>query len=373
MKTFSDIDRLLGAQPPRVGVALSRIDIGKGREGLYVDQLPELLSSLAQRTRVESIRASTAIEGYEVAPDRADRLVHQVGARVRNRNEREFAGYRDAIDELMRVDQPERISRPFVLHLHRRLFTHTSGRGGGFKTDDNQIVLYDERGTREVIFTAPPWEQTEFLVGELVARYNAACDEQAAHPLVLLGAFVLDFLAVHPVADGNGRLARLLTTHELLRRGYGVARYVSVEQRIYETKHAYYEALRQSQVGWHDAEHDVWPWIEYLCSVLADSYDAFEARIAAARSTAGMSKQQIVRHHVAGLAVGREFKLRDLRARLPGISDPTFRIVLTELKREGEVRVHGTGKGAVWERVAPIVTTGRPIQHRTAMTTKPII
>jgi len=50
---------------------------------------------------------------------------------------------------------------------------------------------------------------------------------------VLLGAFVLDFLAIHPVADGNGRLARLLTTHELLRNGYGVARYVSVEQRIY--------------------------------------------------------------------------------------------------------------------------------------------
>lgn len=109
---------------------------------------------------------------------------------------------------------------------------------------------------------------------------------------MLLGAFVLDFLAIHPVADGNGRLARLLTTHELLRNGYGVARYVSVEQRIYESKNSYYETLRQSQLGWHDAGHDIWPWIEFLVSVLAQSYDAFEAKIAAARSTDGMSKQQ---------------------------------------------------------------------------------
>lgn len=349
MKTFSDLDRLLRSQPPRVGVLLSRIDVGKGREGLYRDQLPELLGALAQQTRVESIRASTAIEGYEVTAERAQKLVAQPGARVRNRNEREFAGYRDAIEGLM-GDGPERLSLPFILHLHRRLYAHTGGHGGQLKRHDNEIVLYDDAGRRQVIFRPPPWQQTEFLLRELVARYNAACEEEAAHPLVLLGAFVLDFLAIHPLADGNGRLARLLTTHELLRAGYGVARYVSVEQRIYESKRSYYEALRQSQADWHEAGHDVWPWIGYLCVVLAESYDAFEARVAAARSTAGLSKQQIVRGHVLAFAAGREFKLRDLRAALPGISDPTFRLVLVALKREGAVRVDGTGQRAVWAR-----------------------
>jgi Fic family protein len=355
LHTFTDIDRSLGSQPARIGVLLSRVDVGKGREGLYLDQLPELLTSLAQRTRVESIRASTAIEGYEVPPERAARLVAQPEARIRNRNEREFAGYRDAVADLMRAERPERLSQPFLLHLHRVLYAHSGGRGGHYKEADNRIVSYDESGRREIIFRPPPWQQTEFLMGELVARYNAACDDGAAHPVVLLGAFALDFLAIHPVADGNGRLARLLTMHELLRTGYGVARYVSVEQRIYETKASYYEALRQSQAGWHAAEHDVWPWLEYLCGVLADAYDAFEARVAAARSTAGMSKQQIARRHVLALAAGREFKLRDLRSALPGISDPTFRIVLRELKREGAVLVEGTGQGAIWTRV-----TARP-------------
>jgi Fic family protein len=168
--------------------------------------------------------------------------------------------------------------------------------------------------------------------------------------VVLLGAFVLDFLAIHPVADGNGRLARLLTTNELLRAGYGVVRYVSVEQRIYETKNAYYAALRASQKRWHDERHDAWPWIEYLCGVIAASYDVFEDRVAAARSAAGLSKQQIVRRHVLALAPARAFKLRDLRAALPGISDPTFRLALTALKREGAVQVEGHRQGAVWSR-----------------------
>lgn len=340
---------MLGAQPPRVGVLLGRIDVGKGREGLYLDQLPELLSSLAHQTRVESIRASTAIEGYEVEATRADKLVSQPDARVRNRNEQEFAGYRDAIDSLI-GERPERLSVPFILRLHRSLYHHSGGSGGQLKRDDNAIVVYGDDGRREVVFAPPPAEQTEFLLGELVARYNAACDQQAAHPIVLLGAFVLDFLAIHPVADGNGRLARLLTTNELLRAGYGVARYVSVEQRIYETKSSYYATLRESQRGWYDGQHDVWPWIEYLCGVLAESYDAFEDRVAAARSTAGLSKQEIVRHHVLGLAAGRGFKLRDLRAALPGISDQTFRLTLTALRRQGAVRVEGHGQGAVWSR-----------------------
>lgn len=358
MKTFYDLDRMIGSQPPRVGVLLSRVDVGKGREGLYLDQLPELLNSLADQTRVESIRASTAIEGYEVDADRAQKLVHQLGARVRNRNEREFAGYRDAIDELMRAEQRERMSVPFVLHVHRQLYTHTGGGGGQFKRDDNLIASRDKSGRRVEIFAPPSHTEAEGLTVELVARYNEACNRTAAHPLVLLGAFVLDLLAIHPVADGNGRLARLLTTHELLRCGYGVAQYVSVEQRIWETKNAYYEALRQSQVGWHETEHDVWPWIEYLVGTFAQSYDSFEAKIAAVRSTSGMTKQEITLRHVRSLPVGRTFRVRDLRAALPGISDPTFRIALNELKASGEVQVEGAGPGAVWTRSSPSGAAG---------------
>lgn len=354
MKSFVELEAVLSSQPARLGVLLSRIDVGKGRERLHQDQLPELLRALADQTRVESIRASTAIEGYDVAGDRARKIAppEGAGARVRNRNEREFAGYRDAIDELMRSDPPERISVPLILQLHRLLYSFTDGRGGHLKSDANLIASRDEQGRRTIIFTPPPPEEVEFLLTELIDRYNSACTGRFAHPLVLLSIFVLDFLAIHPVADGNGRIARLLTTNELLRNDYGVARYVSVEQRIFETKNSYYESLRQSQVGWHDGKHDVWPWTEYLCTVLAFAYDAFEAKVASANSTAGMSKQQIVRRHILELPAGREFRVRELRAALPGISPGTLRLVLTQLREESEIAVTGAGPGAVWTRTS---------------------
>jgi Fic family protein len=348
MKSFVDIDATLAAQPARLGVLLQRVDVGRGREELFTDQLPELLSALAEQTRVASIRASNAIEGINVDAERAERLAG--GAKFRNRSEREFAGYRDAIDGLMRAT-PEPVSVPLLLHLHRQIFLHADGHGGEFKHDDNAIVSYSS-GRRELIFQPVSKDDAPFMTSELVDRYLEAQQRQLAHPLVLLGMFVLDLLAIHPVADGNGRLARLATTHELLQLDYGVTRFVSIEQQIFETKNAYYASLAESQRGWHEARHDVWPWIEYLVGTLAEGYERFEARVASARGDAGASKQERVCTYVRQHAAQR-FTIGDIRKAVPGISDPTIRIALNELRAAGEITPEGFGRAAGWRRQAP--------------------
>jgi Fic family protein len=310
--------------------------------------LPELLAQLSEDARVASITASNAIEGVIVEGDRAEQIV-EGSRRFRNRNEREFAGYRDAIDELVRQESAERLDVPFVLHLHRLLFAHSGGRGGHLKSDQNLIVSY-ENGFRETVFEPTPPGETEFQLTELLARYEAAKRGQIAHPLVLTGAFLVDFLAIHPVADGNGRLARLLTTYELLGQDYRVARYISVEQRIYESKHSYYQALYESQRGWHQAEHTIWPWITYFSAILASAYEDFEQRVTAARSQSG-SKRERVREHILEHAPG-EFRRRDVERALPGISDATVRLVLAELREEGKIEAQGAGRGARWRRLS---------------------
>lgn len=347
MQSFIDIDRTFAGQPRELGPVLARIDLGKGREHLFADQVPALLETLAEDARVASITASNAIEGVVVEDRRAERIA-EGSRRFRNRNEREFAGYSDATDELMAMHEREPLTMPFVLHLHRLLFAHSGGRGGHLKSDQNLIVSYRD-GKREVIFEPTAPEKTEFQLGELLIRYEEAQRADVAHPLVLIGALVLDFLAIHPVADGNGRLARLLTTHQLLARGYGVARYVSVEQRIYDSKEAYYAALYESQRGWHEGEHDIWPWIGYLAGTVASAYENFERRVAGAGSSAG-SKQEQVREHILAHAA-HTFRRRDIERALPGISDATIRLVLAELREEGRVAAEGTGPGARWRRL----------------------
>jgi len=351
MRSFIDLDLTFARQPVRLGVRLARIDVGRGREGMYRDQLPQLLHALADATRVESITASSAIEGVVVDAGRVQGLVAQDAEprRFRNRNEREFAGYRDAIDEISRSPGLEALSVPYVLHLHRLLFGYTDGGGGRLKTEQNLIVSY-EHGHREVLFTPPSPKETEFLLPDLFDRYGQAVADQKAHPILLVGALILDFLAIHPVSDGNGRLARLITTHALLQQGYEVSRYVSIEQRMFATKDEYYDAIYASQRRWHDGDHDVWPWVGYLVDVLASSYDDLEGRVAARRSLASGTKQDQVRRYVMHHA-GPTFQFRDVRAALPGIGDPTIKRVLAALRQEGAIEIHdAAGRQASWRR-----------------------
>jgi Fic family protein len=183
MRSFIDLDRTFGSQPRELGAGLARIDTGKGQERLFQDQRPELLQQLSEHARIASITASNAIENVILDDDRAERIV-EGSPRFRNRNEKEFAGYRDAIDWLMRLESYEPLSIPLILHLHRLIFSHVDGRGGHLKSDQNLIVSY-ESGRREIVFTPPDESETPQLLSELLIRYAEAKQEGRTHPIVL--------------------------------------------------------------------------------------------------------------------------------------------------------------------------------------------
>jgi Fic family protein len=347
MRSFADVDSLIGNVPAGVVTRLSVVDAGRGSEALYADQLPGLLKELADAARVESVIASSAIEGIVVEPARAERIVRGADQRLRVRNEKELAGYRDALDYLFQ-DRPGDLSVSLVLHLHRLLFGRTGGGGGQFKTVDNLVVDRHADGTSSVRFVPTSHQDTPFFMAELVDRYRAEQRSGRHHRALLVGLFALDFLTIHPFVDGNGRLSRLLSTRLLSEVGYGVGRYVSLEGLIYERRDAYYDALAGSTVGWQDGSHDPWPWLRFFVEVVAHAYETFAARAADHRS--GVTKQDRVRNYVLNHA-GTSFEMADVRRAVPGVSDQTVRLVLRELKNEGLVRPSGVGRGTRWVRV----------------------
>lgn len=350
MHSFADVTETLAGQPLRIGTLLRTINTGHGREQLFAEQVPQILESLAEATRVASIQASIAIEGYDVPDQRAERIARDDGAPFRNRNEKEFAGYRDAIDSIARNRNLTPIKAVDPLSLNEQLHHYTTGEPGRIKGEDNQIVSFDDNGMKRIIFKPVPWQFAESELRSLIVGYNDALDRNIADPVLLLGLFVLDFLAIHPVSDGNGRVSRLLTAHELLRMGYGVARYMSVEQLIFDSKNSYYDALETSQHGWHEGKHDVWPWLTYFATILADAYELFEARVAGARTQHG-SKAERVRHWAVNEAP-REFRFAQAVKGLPGISSATIRAALNSLRDEGLFEPT-RGASATWRRLPP--------------------
>ena len=105
MHSFVDLDRSLGAVPSSVVIRLRRVDRGQGSEDLFRNQVPDLLTGLANRARVSSITASSALEGI-VVPDRARAaaIIDGRAAVLRTRSEQELAGYRAALDYLFASD-----------------------------------------------------------------------------------------------------------------------------------------------------------------------------------------------------------------------------------------------------------------------------
>lgn len=348
MRSFADLDALIGLVPAPVVTRLSAIDFGRGSEALHRDQMPGLLTELADRARVQSITASSAIEGVIVADaDRAQRIINRQAATLRNRSEQELAGYRDAQDYLFQQDWRP-LNAGLILHLHRLLFSHTAVPGGAFKTEDNLVVDRSPDGSTTVRFKPVSAASTPFAVDDLIERYKQAVAAGEHHPVLLSGLFILDLLVIHPFEDGNGRVARLLTGAMLSEHDYTVGRYVSLEQAIAESADAYYyQALLDSTHGWHEGTADPWPWLGYFTSVLASAYAAFADR-AAATQTPG-TKQHRVREHILRHAPAT-FRLADIRAAMPGVSDQTIRLVLEQLRKEGRVRADGTGRSATWTR-----------------------
>lgn len=346
MRSFQRAETL-DPVPSGVVTSLRRIDLAAGAEPRYADQLPRLLDALRKQARIESITASSAIEGVLVDEARVSKLVSGGAERFRNRSESEFAGYTAALDHLNHAD-PGELSVGLILHLHRLLFSFADGRGGSFKSEDNLVVDQHPAGGRTVRLEPVSARETPFYMEELVARSSAVFQRGEHHPLILAAAFALDFLCIHPFSDGNGRVARLVTTYLLQHTGYGVVRYVSLEQLMYETKDDYYASLRASTDGWFDdARHDIWPWARYLLDRLDDAYSRFETRVAA--SASGGTKQVRVHDYILSHAP-TTFAIADIRRAVPGVSDNTIRLVLAALKVDGRIANDGTGRGATWHR-----------------------
>lgn len=348
MLSFVDLDRSLGTVPGAVVTQLGRVDTSRGREELFRNQLPSMLTELANRARIASITASSALEGVVVANEaRAAAIIQGKSVALRSRSEQEFAGYRAALDYLY-GEQWRPLNVGLLLHLHRLLFAQTNLHGGAFKESDNLVVDRSPDGSVEVRFVPIPAARTEYYTAELIDRYREAVSAARHHPVLLTGLFVLDLLTIHPFTDGNGRVVRALTNALLEEAGYTVGRYLSLEQLIAESADEYYAALLASTHGWHEQENDPWPWLSYFVDILSRAYQQFERRAAAGRSTG--TKQDRVREYVLEHAP-QIFKISDVRVALPGVSDPTIRLTLEQLKQEGAISPDGSGRSAAWVKL----------------------
>lgn len=324
-------------------------DLGeaRGKQELFTRQSPQRLKALREHALIESAVSSNRIEGVEVDQSRIATIVFGQPL-LRNRDEEEVRGYRLALTWIHEHGAKIPISEETILQLHRT----TRGDfwdAGKYKDKDGNIIEKFPDGRSRVRFKTVPAKDTSRFMKDMVELYNEVIEDRKVPPLVLLAAFNLDFLCIHPFRDGNGRVSRLLLLLQCYHLGLEVGRYISLERLIEQHKDRYYETLEQSSQGWHEGKHDPWPYINYILSIIKMAYREFEQRLGQFQSPKG-EKTSLIFHAIDN-AFG-PFSVAEIQNKCTNVSVDMVRRVLKNLRANDQVECLGRGQNARWQKTA---------------------
>jgi Fic family protein len=322
-------------------------DMGEalGKQELFAKQSPQRLNVLREHALIESAVSSSRIEGVTVDQKRIGTIIFGK-PHLRDRNEEELQGYRDALKLIHEKGEKLSITEDTIRRLHR-LIRGEIWDAGKYKEKDSDIIEKYPDGRQRVRFKTVSSADTSSYTSELIIKWNQCLRERWVHPLIAMAASNLDFLCIHPFRDGNGRASRLLLLLQCYHLGYDVGRYISLERLIEEKKERYYETLEQSSQGWHERKHDPWPYINYIFSILKSAYKEFEKRLGQMKSPRGAKTELI---EVAIDSFSDEFTLIDVERFCPGVSHDMVRRVLRNLKKDDKIICQGRGPGAKWRK-----------------------
>lgn len=318
-----------------------------GKQELFLKQHLEELEKLVEIAKIQSTEASNAIEGIVTTNTRIRQLVEEKTT-PRNRDEQEIAGYRDVLSVIHDNFDTIPITQNYILQLHKMLYSHMNNPlAGQSKTVQNYISATYPDGHVETLFTPLAPYETPEAMDKICEEYNRVIGNMELEPLIAIPIFIHDFLCIHPFNDGNGRMSRLLTTLLLYRSGFYVGKYISLEAKIAKNKDLYYNALAESQIGWHEGTEDVVPFIKYILGTILAAYKDFEDRMALVETK--LPAIEMVKR-ASENKIGR-FNKQDIRELCPTLSDSSIEGALRKLVASGELQREGKGKNTRYFRL----------------------
>jgi Fic family protein len=230
------------------------------------------LGSLRRQWRASSAESSIEIEGFRVPEE--ERLAVASGAEPADpsdENRMALSSYARAMDHVgvMAADPGFEWVERVVLDLHFDACYFQKDRNPGqYRTQGIEVT---SPGGGPPAYVGPPAEDVRPLMAE-VTSWLAGGDPDA-HVAVRAAMADLNVVSVHPFADGNGRISRIVQSLVLARGGLLAPEFLTIEEYLGENTAAYYAALQAVQEGTYRPERDAMPFVEF----------SIEAHIAQAR------------------------------------------------------------------------------------------
>ncbi len=234
------------------------------------------------RTLTEDVLTSSEIEG-----DMLD--AGQVRSSVARRLGIDIGGLTPAdrhvegVVEMM-LDATQRYNEPLIAERlfgwHASLFP--TGRSGmhrikvGAWRDDSAApmqVVSGPVGRERVHFVAPAADRLDEEMRAFLEWFNG---DATMEPVLKAALAHLWFVTIHPLDDGNGRIARAIADMSLARSEGSSQRFYSMSAQIREAREEYYRILERTQ----RATMDVTAWMQWFLACLTRAIEGAQTALA---------------------------------------------------------------------------------------------
>lgn len=234
--------------------------------------IPSLTLKLSQENQILATHYSTSIEGNPLSPREVTNIILNDQVPV-TKSEKEVKNYFAVLNRifiLFKKSVP--ISNDLIKSLHHELMNGIQEKDLG-RFRDGPVFVGHKTKLEIVVKHNPPYHTEKEIEEALSKLVSWLLKNDDLHPLVKAGIFHHQFAYIHPFFDGNGRLARILTTYYLLLKQYEVVRFFILDD--------YYDIDRQSYSDkLHTADrNEETEWLEYFLEGIVFSLQAAIARI----------------------------------------------------------------------------------------------
>ena len=218
---------------------------------------------LRRNNRIKSIHSSLKIEANSLSLGQVRDVIN--GKMVLG-EQKEIQEVKNAYAAYERFSEIQPFSIKSLKRFHGIMTKYVVEESGDFRRGEEGVFNGDE-----CIFMAPPAQFVPQLMGDLFTWMKE--EKNNVHPLIMSSVFQYEVVFIHPLADGNGRMARLWHT-AMLAKWKPVFEYIPIESQIEKFQNEYYEAIARCH-----AEGESTLFIEFMLSQIDKILDDVSAQV----------------------------------------------------------------------------------------------
>ena len=239
-----------------------------------------------------------------------------------------------AYNHIYSKSSAERLSVRLIKYLHQLALDSISRNAGRYRTEP--WAIFDHWGN--VKYLAPMYFEVPGLIDEYVRKINDLTD----HPGIIAGFAQFVFEKIHPFADGNGRVGRLISAFLLERSGFGFRGLIPFERYIELHRSEYYQALENNQ----DATGFIAFFLRALTSETETTLDHFLGKQDEKPEDLLLPRRKEI---LSIISDHPHCSFDSLRRRFMAVNEKTLHYDLTRLIKEGFVQKIGSTRGALYK------------------------